>query len=85
LRKYLLIVLRQIRWLLLLESFVDPRFQGTVYRAANCRIRTSYGPENINRLRRFGIGLIKSKGGPSVAQKMANSTKILAWSSTTCA
>jgi len=34
------------------------------------RIRTGYGPENITRLRRFAIGLIKSKGVASVAQKM---------------
>jgi predicted transposase YbfD/YdcC len=34
------------------------------------RIRTGYGPENISRLRRFAVGLIKSKGAPSVAQKM---------------
>jgi len=35
-----------------------------------CRIRTGYGPENITRLRRFAIGLIKSKGVCSVAQTM---------------
>jgi predicted transposase YbfD/YdcC len=34
------------------------------------RIRTGYGPENVSRLRRFAVGLIKSKGAPSVAQKM---------------
>jgi predicted transposase YbfD/YdcC len=34
------------------------------------RIRTGYGPENMTRLRRFAVGLIKSKGVPSVAQKM---------------
>jgi predicted transposase YbfD/YdcC len=34
------------------------------------RIRTGYGPENISRLRRFAVGLIKSHGVPSVAQKM---------------
>jgi predicted transposase YbfD/YdcC len=34
------------------------------------RIRTGYGPENVSRLRRFAVGLIKSKGVPSVAQKM---------------
>jgi predicted transposase YbfD/YdcC len=34
------------------------------------RIRTGHGPENITRLRRFAVGLIKSKGVPSVAQKM---------------
>ena len=34
------------------------------------RIRTGYGPENITRMRRFAIGVIKSKGVRSVAQKM---------------
>jgi predicted transposase YbfD/YdcC len=34
------------------------------------RIRTGYGPENIARLRRFAVGLIKSKSVVSVAQKM---------------
>jgi hypothetical protein len=34
------------------------------------RIRTGYGPENISRLRRFAIGVIKSKGARSVARKM---------------
>ena len=38
------------------------------------RIRTSYGPENISRLRRFAIGVIKSKGVRSVAQKMRQLT-----------
>jgi predicted transposase YbfD/YdcC len=34
------------------------------------RIRTGHGPENITRLRRFAISIIKSKGVRSVAQKM---------------
>jgi predicted transposase YbfD/YdcC len=34
------------------------------------RIRKGHGPENITRLRRFAIGVIKSKGTRSVAQKM---------------
>lgn len=34
------------------------------------RIRTGYGPENISRLRRFAVGIIKSKGASNVAQKM---------------
>ncbi|MCJ7686239.1 MAG: ISAs1 family transposase [Desulfobacteraceae bacterium] len=34
------------------------------------RIRTGYGPENITRLRRFAISVIKSKGVRSVPQKM---------------
>jgi predicted transposase YbfD/YdcC len=39
------------------------------------RIRTGYGPENITRLRRFAIGVIKSKGVGSVAQKMRELTR----------
>jgi predicted transposase YbfD/YdcC len=38
------------------------------------RIRIGYGPENITRLRRFAIGVIKSKGVSSVAQKMRQLT-----------
>lgn len=33
-------------------------------------IRTGFGPENITRLRRFAVGVIKSKGVTNVAQKM---------------
>jgi hypothetical protein len=39
------------------------------------RIRTGYGPENITRMRRFAIGVIKSKGVRSVAQKMRELTR----------
>jgi predicted transposase YbfD/YdcC len=39
------------------------------------RIRTGYGPENITRLRRFAIGVIKSKKVRSVAQKMRELTR----------
>jgi len=39
------------------------------------RIRSGYGPENITRLRRFAIGVIKSKGILSVAQKMRQLTR----------
>ena len=39
------------------------------------RIRTGYGPENITRLRRFAIGIIKSKKVSSVAQKMRELTR----------
>ena len=39
------------------------------------RIRAGYGPENITRLRRFSVGLIKSKGVRSVAQKMRQLTQ----------
>ncbi|KJU82978.1 transposase IS4 [Candidatus Magnetobacterium bavaricum] len=34
------------------------------------RIRTGYGPENITRLRRFAVGIIKSKGVRSVAEQI---------------
>ncbi len=34
------------------------------------RIRKGYGPENMTRLRRFAVGLIKSKGVRNVAQTM---------------
>jgi predicted transposase YbfD/YdcC len=34
------------------------------------RIRTGHGPDNISRLRRFAVGIIKSKGVDSVAEKM---------------
>ncbi len=39
------------------------------------RIRTGHGPENITRLRRFAIGVIKSQGAGSVAQKMRQLTR----------
>ena len=39
------------------------------------RISTGYGPENITRLRRFAIGVIKSKGVRSVPQKMRQLTR----------
>jgi hypothetical protein len=43
------------------------------------RIRTGYGgPENITRLCRFAIGLIKSKGMNSVTEKMRQPIRTLA-------
>ena len=39
------------------------------------RIRTGNGPENITRLRRFAIGVIKAKGVRNVAQKMRQLTQ----------
>ena len=39
------------------------------------RIRTGKGPENMSRLRRFAVGLIKSKGVKNVAQKMRQLNK----------
>ncbi len=40
------------------------------YDEDRCRISKGYGPENITRLRRFAIGLLKSKGVRNVTQKM---------------
>ena len=40
------------------------------YDEDRCRIRKGYGPENVTRLRRFAISLIKSKGASNVAQKI---------------
>ena len=45
------------------------------YDEDRCRIRTGFGPENITRLRRFAIGLIKSKRVHSVAQTMRQLNK----------
>ncbi len=39
------------------------------------RICSGHGPENITRLRRFAIGIIKSKGVRSVPQKMRQLTR----------
>ena len=39
------------------------------------RVRSGHGPENITRLRRFAVGIIKSKGARSVAQKMRQLTR----------
>jgi predicted transposase YbfD/YdcC len=35
-----------------------------------CRIRKGFGPENITRLRRFAVSLLKSKNNKSIAQNM---------------
>lgn len=43
-----------------------------IYNEDRSRIRTGYGPENITRLRRFAVGLLKSKGVSNIAQKMRN-------------
>lgn len=45
------------------------------YEEDRSRIRTGHGPENITRLRRFAIGVIKSKKVRSVAQKMRELTR----------
>lgn len=38
------------------------------------RIRSGYGPENMTRLRRFAVGVIKSKGVKTSLRKCPNST-----------
>jgi hypothetical protein len=40
------------------------------YNEDRCRIRAGHGLKNISRLRRFFVGLIKSKGAVCVAQKI---------------
>ena len=40
------------------------------YDEDRCRIRSGHGPENITRLRRFAIGLIKSVSSKGVAETM---------------
>jgi predicted transposase YbfD/YdcC len=40
------------------------------YDEDRCRIRTGHGPENVTRLRRFAISLIKARGVTNVAQKI---------------
>ncbi len=40
------------------------------YNEDRSRISKGYGPENMTRLRRFAVGLIKNKGVRNVAQKM---------------
>jgi predicted transposase YbfD/YdcC len=45
------------------------------YNEDRSRIRIGNGPENITRLRRFAVGIIKSKGVRSVAQKMRELTQ----------
>ena len=47
------------------------------YEEDRSRIRTGHGPENITRLRRFAIGVIKSRGARSVAHKMRQLTRNL--------
>lgn len=39
------------------------------------RISAGYGPENMTRLRRFAVGIIKLRGARSVAQKMRELTR----------
>lgn len=44
------------------------------YDEDRCRIRTGYGPENITRLRRFALGVIKTTSSKGVAETMRNLT-----------
>ena len=46
-----------------------------IYDEDRGRIRTGHGPENITRLRRFAIGVLKSKGRGGVAEKMRRLTR----------
>ena len=41
-----------------------------IYDEDRSTIRTGYGPENITRIRRFAIGLIKSKGIKKISKQM---------------
>jgi len=44
------------------------------YDEDRCRIRSLYGPENISRIRRFAIGVIKAVSSKGVAETMRNLT-----------
>ena len=44
------------------------------YDEDRCRIRSQYGPENISRIRRFAIGVIKAISSKGVAETMRNLT-----------
>jgi len=41
-----------------------------IYDEDRSQIRTGHGPENMTRLRRFAVGLLKSRGVKNIAQKM---------------
>ncbi|MCK5348010.1 MAG: ISAs1 family transposase [Desulfobacula sp.] len=45
------------------------------YNEDRSRIRTGHGPENISRIRRFAVGILKQKKVYSVAQKMRRLNK----------
>jgi len=42
----------------------------SIYDEDRSQIRTGYGPENITRMRRFAVGLLKSSGVKNITQKM---------------
>lgn len=44
------------------------------YDEDRCRIRSQYGPENISRIKRFAIGVIKAISAKGVAETMRNLT-----------
>jgi hypothetical protein len=52
----------------------DPHL-GWNYDEDRSRISTGYGPENMTRLRRFAVGLIKSQKVRSVPEKMRQLTR----------
>jgi len=46
-----------------------------IYDEDRSTIRMGYGPENITRLRRFAVGLVKSKGAKNISKKMRQLNK----------
>ncbi len=46
-----------------------------IYDEDRSTIRMGYGPENITRLRRFAVGLVKSKGVKNISKKMRQLNK----------
>lgn len=42
----------------------------SIYDEDRSRIRTGHGPENMTRIRRFAVGLLKSSGVKNITQKM---------------
>jgi len=42
----------------------------SIYDEDRSQIRTGYGPENMTRIRRFAVGLLKSRGVKNITQKM---------------
>ena len=46
-----------------------------IYDEDRSTIRTGHGPENMTRLRRFAIGLVKSKGVKNISKKMRQLNK----------
>ena len=49
-----------------------------------CRLHTGHGPENMTRLRRFAVGLIKANSDDSLPLPSTNSPDACAGSSTIC-